>query len=118
MSQSSLLPTGFESLEPFVTFWAADTSAGRARCRDVSTEQQRQAFYNAIVTLAPKALEQLDAKPLSEWDDGEQRLMQLVLSFGHVAMAVELQKEQEAEHSRWRHFMQITTTPADRPGPG
>ncbi|GAB3097977.1 hypothetical protein G8770_17500 [Aestuariicella hydrocarbonica] len=110
----SLLPSGFETLEPFVDFWATDTSAKRAQRRDSSTEEQRQQFYNAIISLAPTALDQLDAKPISEWDDSEKRLMQLVLSFGHIAMAVELQKDAEAEHVKWRPFMHITTTPADR----
>ncbi len=114
MNQSSRLPAGFEALEPFAEFWAADTAAKRAHCRDISNEASRQAFYDAAVTLVPLALEQLDRKPLAELSDSEQRLMRLVLSFGHVAMAVELQGNEEAEHARWRPFMQITTTPADR----
>jgi hypothetical protein len=109
----TILPTGFEALQEFVEFWAQDSAAKRAHCRDSSTEQQREAFYQAASDLAPKALELLDAKPLNELDDNEQRLMQLILSFGHVAMAVELQREEEAEHARWRPFMQITRTPAD-----
>jgi len=114
MSHASLLPSGFEALEPFVEFWAADTSAKRAHCRDISDESLRQAFYDVVVTLAAQALEYLDAKSLPELSAQEQRLMQLVLSFAHVAMAIELQREEESEHARWRPFMQIITTPADR----
>jgi hypothetical protein len=114
MSRSSLLPAGFEALEPFTEFWVDDTAAKRAYCRDISNEASRQAFYNTAVTLVPLALEHLDAKSLADLSDSEQRLMQLVLSFGHVAMAVELQGSEEAEHAQWRPFMQITTTPADR----
>ncbi len=114
MRESSLLPGGFETLEPFAEFWAADTAAKRAHCRDISNESSRQDFYDAAVRLIPLALEYLDTRPLAELGDSEQRLMRLVLSFGHVAMAVELQGSEEAEHAQWRPFMQITTTPADR----
>jgi hypothetical protein len=42
-------------------------------------------------------------------------LMRLVLSFGHVAMAVELQRGEESEHAKSRAFMRITAAPADQP---
>ena len=109
------LPAGFEALAPFAAFWAADTAAGRAHCRDISDEATRVAFYNAAIDLVPKALAYLDAKPLSEFDESEQRLMRLLLSFAHVSMAVELQREEEPKHARFRPFMRITRAPADRP---
>ena len=112
-TQSSLLPTGFEALAPFVEFWAADTAAGRAHCRDISDEAGRVAFYNAANDLVPKALACLDEKPLEQFDESEQRLMKLVLSFAHVAMAVELQREEEPRHARYRPYMRITRAPAD-----
>ena len=112
-TQSSLLPAGFEALAPFVEFWAADTAAGRAHCRDISDEASRVAFYNAANELVPKALAHLDEKPLNQFDESEQRLMKLVLSFAHVAMAVELQREEEPRHARYRPFMRITRAPAD-----
>jgi hypothetical protein len=112
-TQSSLLPAGFEALAPFVEFWAADTAAGRAHCRDISDEAGRVAFYNAANDLVPQALACLDEKPLDQFDESEQRLMKLVLSFAHVAMAVELQREEEPRHARYRPFMRITRAPAD-----
>ena len=112
-TQSSLLPDGFEALAPFVEFWAADTAAGRAHCRDISDEASRVAFYNAANDLVPQALAFLDEKPLEQFDASEQRLMKLVLSFAHVAMAVELQREEEPRHARYRPFMRITRAPAD-----
>ncbi len=114
MSQTNpALPQGYESLAPFVEFWAAATTAGRARCRDLSDEAGRNAFYEAIAPLAGPALDLLDQKSLADFDEGEQNLMKLLLSFGHVAMAVELQRDQEADHARWRHFMRITRSPGD-----
>ncbi len=109
------LPTGFEALEPFVEFWAADSAAGRADCRQRSDEAGRQAFYAAARTLLPAALDYLDSKALAELDGAEQRLMHLVLSFAHLAMAVELQKEEEPRHARDRHYLRITRAPADEP---
>jgi len=109
-----LLPAGFEALAPFLEFWAVDTAAGRARCRDVSDEPARVAFYNAARELVPAALTLLDAKPLSQLDEGEQRLMKLILSFAHVALAVELQREEEPKHARMRPYMRITRAPADQ----
>jgi hypothetical protein len=111
----TLLPAGFESLAPFVVFWAVDTAAGRAHCRDISNEANRVAFYNAANELLPEALAYLDAKPLCEFDESEQRLMKLVLSFAHVSMAVELQREEEPKHAENRPYLRITRASADQP---
>ncbi len=112
MSTTSL-PQGFEALEPFVEFWGGDTMADRARARDESDAASRQAFYDVAKPLVPQALEHLDQKSLDSLDEAEQRLLKVALSFGHVAMAVELQREEEPNHARWRHFMRITTSPTD-----
>jgi len=112
-AQSSLLPAGFEALDPFVDFWAADTAAGRAHCRQVSDEASRTRFYDAINGLVPKALDYLDARPLQAFDEREKRLMNLVLCYAHVAMAVELHREQEPMHAANRHYLQITRATAD-----
>jgi hypothetical protein len=110
---SHALPEGFDPLSPFVDFWAAASAAGRADCRQRSDEQNRQDFYTAARPLIPAALDYLDSKPLAELDDREQRLMHLLLSFAHVAMAVELHKEEEPRHARDRHYLRITRAPAD-----
>jgi hypothetical protein len=109
------LPVGFTALAPFVEFWAADTAAGRAHCRDISDEAGRAAFYNVAVELVPQALAYLDTRQLHQFDDSEQRLMKLVLSFAHVALAVELHREEEYKHARVRPYMLITRAPADQP---
>ena len=111
--QSTELPRGFEALCPFVESWAARTAAGRAECRQVRTEADRKSFYQAAHPLLPEALQYLDSKSLDALDQSEQRLMYLVLSFAHIAMAEELHREKEAEHARDRHFLQITRAPAD-----
>jgi hypothetical protein len=115
MNQQASLPAGFDALEPFVAFWAADTAAERARRRDVSDDVSRKEFYTVMLPLVPKALEYLDSKPLAQHDVAEQRLMKLILSFGHVAMAVELHQEEEEKHAKNRPFMRITRATADLP---
>lgn len=110
---SHLLPAGYETLEPFVEYWAVDGTAARDRRRGDSTEAQRQAFFETAKGLVPGALAQLDAKPLAALDTSEQRLMNLMLSFAHVAMAVEMLGDAEPRHARFREAMRITRSPAD-----
>ena len=112
-NEFTLLPDGFEALSPFVESWSADSAAGRADCRQSSAEDSRQAFYAAASPLLPDALDYLDRKPLRELNEAEQRLMNLALSFAHLAMAVELHREQEAKHARDRHHLRIPHAPAD-----
>lgn len=107
------LPAGFAALSPFVDYWAANTAAGRADRRQRSDEENRQAFYAAANPLLPAALDYLDSKALGALNDSEQRLMQLLLSYAHVAMAVELHREEEPKHARDRHHLRITRAPAD-----
>jgi hypothetical protein len=110
---SPVLPEGFAALSPFVDFWAADSAAGRAERRQRSDEESRQAFYAAASPLVTAGLDYLDSKPLGALSDSDKRLMHLLLSYAHVAMAVELHKEQEPMHARDRHYLRITRAPAD-----
>jgi hypothetical protein len=107
------LPPGFESLEPFVDRFAVSTSAERAKCRGDSTGEEREAFFAAARDLVGPALDQLNGKPLDELDDSERRLLDLAMSFAHVALAVEIQGPQEGDHAAMRDYMRITRSPAD-----
>jgi hypothetical protein len=109
----SLLPTGFAALEPFVSLWAVAGSANRAALRGTSSLDARAAFFDAASPLLTAALDHLDRKPLAAHDPGEQRLMNLMLSLAHVALAVEVQAEDEARHRASRDAMIITLSPAD-----
>lgn len=114
MSGSDIsLPTGFETLEPFVSTWLAPTAAGRSRLRLERSEEERVAFFNAVKDQVPAALSHLDAKPLAELDDSEQRLMGLLLTFAHVSLAVETQRDHEPRHAELRRHITITRAPAD-----
>jgi hypothetical protein len=114
-SAGSLLPEGFEALEPFVSFWSVAGTANRERLRGTSTEQQRQAFYLACKDLLEPGLAMLDRKPLQQLNAQEQHLMNLLLSFAHVSIAVEIQRDAEPAHAVNRQFLRITRASADIP---
>jgi hypothetical protein len=107
------LPPAFSALEPFVERWAVDTAAARAGLRAQSSGAERQAFYEAAIGRLPAALAHLDAKPLGAFDAREQRLMQLMLSLAHVAMAVEVQGQDEARLAASAPYVRITRAPSE-----
>lgn len=115
MTPPQILPPGFQSLEPFVDRWAQPTTAGRAAARSASGEAERSAFYEAAKDLLPEAIAYLDARPLGQLAEDEERLMNLVLALAHVVLAVEVQGSAEATHRPARDKMRITRTAADRP---
>ena len=110
------LPPGFEALEPFAGQWALPGTASRAGARNDSTVEERQAFYDAASPLLAAALQLLDGVPLQELGVSEQRLMDLMLSLAHVALAVETQREAETTPVVSRRTMTITQSSADWPG--
>lgn len=112
MIAQTLLPDGFAALEPFVTRWALPGSMARAALRGGSTAEERAAFYDAAEGDLVRALDYLDGKGLSGFDAADERLMNLMLSLGHVALAVEQQKDAEEAHAGFRSHMHITRTPA------
>jgi hypothetical protein len=107
------LPNGFETLEPFVIPWAADTAAARDGLRTFQSAEARQAFYDAMNPLLFTALELLDTVPLGEHHAAEKRLMLLTLSYAHVALAVEVQGPDEGKHGINRQRLPISRAPAD-----
>lgn len=110
---SGILPPGYETLEPFAARWAIAGSNARALLRGSSTAEERQAFYDAVRDRVGPALDELDRKPLAELTEPEERLLRLLLSFAHVALAVEIQGADEARHTELRAHMPITRSPAD-----
>jgi hypothetical protein len=107
------LPAGFEALEPFVADWAIKGAGKRADRRLDSSEAERVAFFEAAKPLLEPALAYLDQKPLDQLDASEKRLMDLMLSFAHVALAVETQGDDEPKHARDARFLPITRAPSD-----
>jgi hypothetical protein len=107
------LPAGFEALEPFVGEWAIDGAANRARRRLDSNEAERAAFFEAAKPLLAPAIARLDETPLAKFDASEKRLMDLMLTFAHIALAVETQGDDEPKHAADARFMTITRAPSD-----
>jgi hypothetical protein len=108
-----MLPPGFGALDPFVEKWATGGTAERARLRAESTDAERRAFFAASQPLLTAALDYLDTRPLAALAAADQRLMDLVLSLAHVALAIEVQAGDESRHAPLRGAMRITRSPAD-----
>lgn len=111
----SRLPAGFAALDPFVDHWAVEGTANRACLRTTSSDQERRTFFATGQPLLAEALDYLDTKALSAFDDADQRLMNLALSLAHVSFAVEIQGDAESRHAPLREKMVVTRTPADSP---
>jgi hypothetical protein len=110
---SALLPPGYESLEPFAERWAVSGTAARDAVRGASTAEEREALYASAKDRVADALAELDRKPLGELDEREQRLLNLLLSFAQVTLAVEMMGDVESSHAEFRKVMRITRSPAD-----
>lgn len=82
------LPEGYEDLEPFVARWSVSGASERAALHSCSCEE-RLAFYEAVKGRIDAALAELERKPLGELDARERRLLNLMLSYAHLAPAVE-----------------------------
>ena len=108
----SALPEPFNNLETLIPVWSISGSAARAAKRDSSTNEQREALFNAVSNRLQEALAYLDNKSLEDFDDADQHLMNLLLSYAHVSLAVEVQGDDEGKLASWRPKMQLTCTPA------
>lgn len=110
---TQMLPAGFEALEPFAARFAVGGSANRAAFRGDTSAEEHEAFHAAAKDLIGPALDRLDARPLADLDERERRLLDLTLTFAHIALAVEVQGPDEARHAELRRYMRITRSPAD-----
>ncbi len=113
MLSNQRLPDGYMVLEPFVDLWAIHGTAARDAQRTASTEAQRKAFYQIAKDHVPRALEELDKTPLDQFDEKQQNLMNILLSFAHVVNAVELLDKGEDRHAKFRAAMPFTRSTAD-----
>ena len=112
-ADKATLPAGFAALEPFVSIWAVNGSAKRAALRHLRNAEERQAFYEAAKDAFIPALDYLDDRPLSALDDAERRLMNLLLAFAHVTLAIDGQVPDEVRHAASRVAFRITRSTAD-----
>lgn len=110
---SEILPEGFEELEPFVGQFALPATTDRAALRGQLSEKELSSFHQAMTGRIGAALELMDSKPLADLSPQEKRLLDLTLSYAHVALAVEVHGEGEPEHAKLRDRMKITRSPTD-----
>jgi hypothetical protein len=110
---TTALPAGFDALEPFAAYWAAETLSERDTRRLDSTEAERVAFYTAARDLAPAALDYLDSKSFADYEEADHRLLDLMLSLIHATLAIEIERDEEHVHARGARLMPIVHERAD-----
>jgi hypothetical protein len=88
----SLLPEGFEDLEPFID-WCLPTEAERYAKRLDSTMAELQAFYDAAMPRLEDAMAYLDQFPLNDLPDEASRLLWLCYSLVNASFPVEVWRQ-------------------------
>lgn len=86
---TSLLPAGFDLLEPFLGL-ALPTERERHAAIGSASMAEVKAFYDAMLPVLPKALDHLNTLPLDALPSAERRLLDLSLAMAEAAMAVEM----------------------------
>ena len=105
------LPAGFEDLEPFVDQWSLNGTQERHVRRESSSIEDIRQFYDIMLARAPAVIGFLEGKPFESLNDGEQRLMRLLLALGHVAVAVEVHGRPRAPHTPYPHRVRLSQPP-------
>ena len=114
----SVLPRGFESLEPFVADWVQPDAAARLAKRQASTIEQIRTFYDTILPLGEKALAYLRDYQLGAMPPDAERLLKLMLALAEVGPAVEWYNDPFVydgfDIRRTRYARKISDTAAQR----
>jgi len=114
VAEATSLPARFAALEPWVQAgWAGATAHDRAMLRVDRPEAEVAAFHAAVAPVLEDALAYLDGFPVDRLPPAEDRLMRLMLSFAHAAVAVEMQGPDEALQRVSTRRMRITRASAD-----
>jgi len=90
INTDSLLPMGFDDLNPFVNDWAIPDEASRMRKRWSSGMDEIRRFYDTMIGRVNEALDYLDARKFEELQPADLRLLYLTYSLVEVANAVEV----------------------------
>lgn len=102
------LPQEFEVLEPWVADWALDTTDQRLQKRGTSTPDEIRAFHGAMTPMAEAALTYLNSRDIYSLSEQDETLLKLILSLGHTAMAVEVQRTTHQPGIRYPHNIHVT----------
>jgi hypothetical protein len=113
-----MLPSGFESLEPFVADWVQPDAVARLAKRQTSTMEDIRRFYDAALAVGDGALDYLRQFQLGALPPDAERLLKLMLALAEVAPAVEWYDNPKVfdgfEIGRVRYLRQIDDTAAQR----
>jgi hypothetical protein len=104
---ANALPSGFEELEPFVAYWAGDTTQIRWDRRSAASMEDIRLFYDAMLERADEALQRLQTRPLADLETDEGCLLRLLLSLASCAIAVELHGQPRAPFSPYPHGIRV-----------
>lgn len=85
-----LLPAGFEELEPFVAYWARETTAERMAARSEAPMADIRAFYDAMLLKAEQVIDHIDGIGIEQLPEDSARLARLLLALAQATMAVEI----------------------------
>ena len=116
MSADTSLPTGYQSLEPFVNYWVRDSNDERRAARSTAQMEDIRAFYDEVVARAPDAIAYLEKFPLDAMPEPETRLFKLLLAMNHAAIAVEMHGAPRAFDSTWPAAVRIAKGPLPHGG--
>jgi hypothetical protein len=118
LDSDASLPSGFESLQPFVAQWMLPDAVARLAKRQSSNIQDIRCFYDAMLPLGERALEYLRAFQLGSLPPQAERLLKLMLALAEIAPAVEWYDDARVydgfDVARIRYLRQIPDTAAQR----
>ncbi|MCB2050817.1 MAG: hypothetical protein KDE63_05240 [Novosphingobium sp.] len=105
------LPAGFESLQPFVRYWAVPGVQERRERREEASMEEITEFYDAMLEKAESAIKLFEGRDLGALEGAELRLMQLLLALAHASMATELHRQPRAPHTPYPHNVRLVKGP-------
>lgn len=92
--KNTQLPEQFKALQDYVGLWALDSETERNIQRHRQSMESIIDFKNAMMAQIDEILEFVNRKPLTELDDVDSTLLQLLLSLAEIAPAVESYNQQ------------------------
>lgn len=108
MSETGLLPKGFEELEPFLAGWDLPTFNARRAFRGAQSMEAIQCFYDAMVPRGSAALALVDRYPFPDYPEDVARLYRLLLALNHAAMAIEVHGAARAPYAPYPDQLAVT----------
>jgi hypothetical protein len=104
----AMLPGEFADLEPFAGRWCLATENERWNERMVSTMDDLQALYDAVLPRVQEAMSYCDKFPLDDMPDDAVNLLRLIYSFVLVSFPVELWAQTYPPDTRGTEFIRLS----------